>query len=101
MKSASKFGPFQNDHPKTNVGPYRNPAPPEPPVDHARHRKEISEYFTKRHERLRIQKTTRTAHGQILDWVPIESQHPKGMIASPPRLQNCRTVASRASPRVV
>lgn len=103
MKSAPKFGPFQNDRPKTNVGAYRNPGPSEPPVDHARRRKEISEYFTKRHERLRIQKTTRTANGQILDWIPIESQHPKSMIASPPRQSKLPDgrIASQPEGRVI
>jgi hypothetical protein len=35
-------------------------------------------------QQLPIVKTTRTPSGQIIDWVPIESQNPKGKIATPP-----------------
>ena len=59
------------------------PASPEP-VNHEAFRTEITEYFTGRMERLKVVKTTRTARGQLLDWIPIESQHPRGRIASPP-----------------
>ncbi len=34
--------------------------------------------------RMNVVKTTRTPLGQIIDWVPIESQVPKGKIATPP-----------------
>ncbi len=42
------------------------------------------EYFEQRLKRLQIVKTTTSPHGQTLDWVPIESQHPRGEIANPP-----------------
>jgi hypothetical protein len=42
------------------------------------------EYFTRRIERLNIVKTTRTARGQLLDWIPVESQVSDGVIATPP-----------------
>jgi neprosin-like protein len=40
-----------------------------------------------RQRRLDIAATTRTPSGQILDWVPIESQTPDGRIATPPPAQ--------------
>ena len=46
--------------------------------------KEIREYFEERHKRLEIAATTRTASGQVLDWIPIESQLSDGKIAEPP-----------------
>src|SRR5580692_7636625 len=45
---------------------------------------DIVRYFEERTKRRRIVKTTRTPSDQILDWVPIESQHPSGKIATPP-----------------
>lgn len=83
MSSGHRYGPFHSDEPQSNVPAYRNPARREP-VDHEAFRAEIVDYFTWRRERLKIVKTTRTARGQLLDWIPIESQHPKGRIASPP-----------------
>jgi hypothetical protein len=83
MSDTYKYGPFHNDEPKDNVATYRNPAPPVP-VDHAAFRAEIVDYFSRRHARLRVVTTTRTRRGQIIDWIPIESQHPKGLIATPP-----------------
>jgi Neprosin len=45
---------------------------------------EISQWLEARQKSLKIVKTTKTPSGQILDWVPIESQDPGGKIASPP-----------------
>jgi len=45
---------------------------------------EISQWLDARQKSLTIVKTTKTPSGQILDWVPIESQDPAGKIASPP-----------------
>jgi hypothetical protein len=45
---------------------------------------ELSKWLDDRQSALQIVKTTTTPSGQILDWVPIESQHPTGHIASPP-----------------
>jgi hypothetical protein len=83
MSDAYKYGPFRNDECKENVAAYQNPAPPVP-VEHEAYRAEITDYFTRRHARLQIVKTTRTPRGQVIDWIPIESQHPKGVIATPP-----------------
>ncbi len=52
--------------------------------DYDKFEKEIFAHFKGRTEKLQIIETTRTPSGQILDWVPIESQHPKGIIAHPP-----------------
>lgn len=45
---------------------------------------EWSHWLAKRQERLEIVKTTTTAHGRVIDWIPMESQAPSGKIASPP-----------------
>jgi hypothetical protein len=45
---------------------------------------ELKEHFEKRAASLQVVETTRTSQGQILDWIPIESQVPGGRIASPP-----------------
>lgn len=47
-------------------------------------REALLAHFDRRQRRLKIVATTRTPHGQIVDWVPIESQIPGGVIASPP-----------------
>ena len=44
----------------------------------------IIKYHKERLGRLPIVKTTRTPSGQILDWIPRESQCPQGRIATPP-----------------
>jgi hypothetical protein len=57
-----------------------------PVKDAARERRnlaEIREYLRSRRERLNVVKTTRTPNGQVLDWIPIESQV-RGKIATPP-----------------
>jgi len=45
---------------------------------------ELLNWLAQRQAQLRIVKTTTTPNGQLLDWVPIESQVPSGKIASPP-----------------
>ncbi|KAI9778888.1 MAG: hypothetical protein M1839_007851 [Geoglossum umbratile] len=44
-------------------------------------KREITEYFKKLQARLKIVKTTTSPNGQIIDWIPVESQ---GEIALPP-----------------
>ena len=45
----------------------------------------LREYFSSRRNRLDIVKTTRTPNGQVLDWIPIESQLRRGQkLATPP-----------------
>jgi len=62
---------------------YRKPERPS-----ARETKALREallaHFELRQRRLEIVATTRTPHGQIVDWVPVESQVPGGVIAKPP-----------------
>jgi Neprosin len=75
--------------------PNHNLIPPFPPpaID-----EEIIRYHEERLKRLRVVATTRTPSGQILDWVPIESQDLHGRIATPPPTQQHRTkVASVTS----
>jgi Neprosin len=45
---------------------------------------QIAQWFQARQSRLKPVKTTQTPSGQILDWIPIESQVPNGRIATPP-----------------
>lgn len=55
-----------------------------PKPDVSKNEKEIREYFESRAARLDVVKTTKTPSGQILDWIKMESQTPRGRIASPP-----------------
>lgn len=56
-----------------------------PKIDTKKIREELYDYFGDRRRRLEIVKTTRTPSGQILDWVPIESQVVRGRkLATPP-----------------
>src|SRR5947209_11541522 len=77
------MGPFRNEEAESNVKPYRR-SRVRRPIDHARFQREIVEYFEHRLKHLQIVKTTITPRGQTIDWIPIESQHPRGEIASPP-----------------
>jgi ribosomal protein L18 len=45
------------------------------------YRDAIEAHFEKRRRRLDVVATTRTPHGQIIDWVPIESQVRGGIVA--------------------
>jgi hypothetical protein len=54
------------------------------PVTARRNQAEIRDYFKSRLGRLEVVKTTRTPNGQVLDWIPIESQVARGKLASPP-----------------
>ena len=49
--------------------------------------KEVIHYYEQRAKHLDIVKTTRTSTGQVVDWIPIESQVPGGKIATPPAPQ--------------
>lgn len=53
-------------------------------IDCAQNEQEIKDYFQRRQEQLKVVKTTRTPRGQLIDWIPIESQVPQGKISSPP-----------------
>lgn len=94
MSNLNQYGPFQNDEMREDVAAYRNPAP-QAPVNHEAFRSEIVDYFTRRQARLKIVKTTTTPRGQIIDWIPIESQVPKGLIATPPPLSDHRDESSQ------
>ena len=61
-------------------------------IDH-----EVIRYHEERLKRLRVVATTRTPSGQILDWVPIESQDPNGTIATPPPATRHRTKVASAT----
>lgn len=71
------------DKPPRDVEHYRNPAH-SPLPDRDANKREITEYFERRHRRLRIVATTETPRGQLVDWIPIESQVRDGAVAKPP-----------------
>jgi hypothetical protein len=66
-----------------NVPAYRTQSD-EHPAEQAAYRAEIVGYFEERLSRRDVVATTTTTRGQLIDWVPVESQHPRGEIASPP-----------------
>lgn len=72
----------QNEERRENVR--RTKRPDLAPIDTKRNREELYEYFRARQRRLDAVKTTRTASGQVLDWVPVESQVRRGKLATPP-----------------
>src|ERR1700733_10978770 len=45
---------------------------------------ELFQWLDERQSQLKVVKTTTTPHGQVLDWISIESQHPEGKVPSPP-----------------
>lgn len=49
---------------------------------------ELSQWLETRQSLLKIVKTTRTPSGQILDWIPAESQVSNGKIAAPPPIDS-------------
>jgi hypothetical protein len=71
------------DKPAPDVAHYENPAPA-PKSDRTGNKREITEYFERRHARLEIAATTETPRGQVIDWIPIESQRADRTIAKPP-----------------
>jgi hypothetical protein len=64
---------------------------------------QVAQQFLKAYEesrhRLRIKETTRTPSGQTIDWVPIESQIPRGKIATPPPTSTRGVAASESNQR--
>jgi hypothetical protein len=91
MSDGYRYGPFEADDRTGNVPAYpRGIDEPRPP--YAAYRAEIVEYFEKRLERLASVRTTVTHRGRVIDWIPVESQHSRGQIASPPRIQETVTV---------
>jgi Neprosin len=69
---------IRNPNPRPNrVRPHNGMAPPANNEDAVR-------FLEERRKPLVVVKTTRTPSGQVLDWVPIEAQHPQGKIATPP-----------------
>ena len=69
---------IRNPNPRPNrVRPHNGMATPANNEDTVR-------FLEERRKPLVVVKTTRTPSGQVLDWVPIEAQHPQGKIATPP-----------------
>jgi hypothetical protein len=88
------FGPFGNDEKREDRG-LQLRGIKRPAIDYGANRRELTEYFETRVKRMNIVKTTTTPRGQIIDWIPIESQHPKGEIASPPPMLQRSSEAAR------
>lgn len=78
-----KKGPFRSREKESDIKPVRRKLARRE-IDYALNHREVVEYFEQRHQRLQIVKTTTSPSGQTIDWVPVESQHPRGEIASPP-----------------
>ncbi len=72
--------------PAPNVPHYQNHKRPDK-HDRTRNRREITEYFDRRRARLSVVATTETPRGQLIDWVPIESQGEGEAIARPPSVE--------------
>jgi hypothetical protein len=53
-------------------------------IDPVKLNPELAAWLKARQASLKIVKTTTTPSGKTIDWVPIESQHPAGEIATPP-----------------
>ncbi|QPF72252.1 neprosin family prolyl endopeptidase [Roseateles sp. DAIF2] len=54
-------------------------------IDEHRHEAEIRRYFKNRQARMHIVSTTRTPHGQVIDWIPRKSQLRRAeRLAEPP-----------------
>lgn len=84
---------------RENLRPRR---PAKDPARTRRNQVEIRDYFKSRLERLEIVKTTRTPNGQVLDWIPIDSQVRRGKIASPPsEAERIRPVRGRRAEQAV
>jgi hypothetical protein len=64
------------------------------------YRDAIEAHFEKRRRRLDVVATTRTPHGQIIDWVPIESQVRGGIVAAPPGENRTLEVHGRRRARI-
>lgn len=73
----------RNPEEEENVAPYprdkkhRRPGRP-------RSNAQLVKYFERRQKKLHVVATTTTPSGQIIDWIPRESQDPNGEIAEPP-----------------
>ncbi|MGH9404463.1 MAG: neprosin family prolyl endopeptidase [Terriglobia bacterium] len=65
-------------------------------IDRTKLNPELANWLTTRQSSLKIVKTTTTPSGQTLDWIPIESQHPTGKIASPPAVSSMPAAAADA-----
>jgi Neprosin len=61
----------------------------------AAQKRQLTRYFADRVEKLDIVETTRTPSGQILDWIDVHSQHPGGIIATPPPAPSMNTARQR------
>jgi hypothetical protein len=75
--------PLLNDESRENVRLEKRPGLPV--INAEANRQALREYFTSRRNRLEVVKTTRTPSGQVLDWIPIQSQLKRGQkLSSPP-----------------
>lgn len=81
-KTYTRERPLTNPAPRGKV-PRRKPQPRQRALTAAQ-KKELIEYVEHCASRLHVIETTRTPSGQILDWIDIYSQHPRGVIATPP-----------------
>jgi hypothetical protein len=92
-RPTGKDGTRKNPDKKPVVGEYRLSRKASP--DNNGFHKDAVEYFERRRKRLQIVATTRTPSGQILDWIPRESQATVGGIAAPPALLSARVARGK------
>ena len=92
--------PQRNPSSTSNMRPPRRREPRLGARQRKLYREAIEAHFEKRHRRLDIVATTRTAHGQIIDWVPIESQVRGGVIAEPPSENRTLEIHGRQRARI-
>ncbi len=77
---APKYGPIPHPDSRKN---FKGPAKPlqKKEINYEQNKIEITDYFKRQKDSLTIVKTTTTPRGQIIDWIPTDSQ---GTIATPP-----------------
>jgi hypothetical protein len=77
----TRESPLHNAEGGNVQGPRRQA---EKPALSSQQKSELLEYFQQRESNLKVARTTVTPSGQILDWINIDSQIPKGPVATPP-----------------
>jgi hypothetical protein len=80
---------------RSNARPSRKRQPRPSARERKQYIEAIRAHFEKRQRRLDVVATTRTAHGQVVDWVPIESQVRNGRIAAPPSENRALKISGR------
>jgi hypothetical protein len=70
-------------------------------VNHPETSREVAAYFEERRKRHNVVMTTTTPSGQILDWIPIESQFPGGKVPELPAMKAPEVLHGGKQPKLV